>query len=251
MTAELMNRGAEQQTRQEHWQEYQCTDDQWTDAKTALKAIFETISPDSCPNHANFHMHTVHSDGNLTPEALIQQAIEIGLRDLAITDHHSIEGYRQAQRCLEHHALHTDAFALTLPRLWVGTEVNAQLLDIEVHILCYGFDPDDDEMQPYLQGATVMGDRYAAASVISTVHQAGGLAVLAHPNRYRRSPADLIAEASRLGIDGVETYYAYDNPSPWRPSPEPTQVVYELGEAHGLVHTCGTDTHGLNLLTRL
>ena len=224
---------------------------------TVLKTVFGAISPESCPHQANFHMHTVCSDGNLTPDALIQQAIKIGLNDFAITDHHSIAGYRQAKHCLERYGLELSDSGRNVPRqsvaprLWVGVEVNALILDNEVHILCYGFDPNHAEMQPYFQGESATGDRYRAASVISAVHEAGGLAVLAHPNRYRRSPTELIPEASRLGIDGVETYYAYDNPSPWRPSPKPTTLVHQLGEQHGLFHTCGTDTHGLDLLTRL
>lgn len=219
---------------------------------TVLKAVFESITPDSCPRRANFHMHTVHSDGSLTSDELVQQAIAIGLQNFAITDHHSIEGYRRAQHHLDDYAAQVDSVkAYPLPRLWSGVEVNANLVDVEVHILCYGFDPSADAMQPYIQGESVEGDRYQAAAVIESVHDAGGLAVLAHPCRYRRSPAELIPEASQLGMDGVETYYAYDNPSPWRPSPEPTQMVHQLVEHHRLLHTCGTDTHGLDLLKRL
>ncbi|MEB3212990.1 MAG: PHP domain-containing protein [Leptolyngbyaceae bacterium] len=219
-----------------------------------LRAVFKSISPESCPRQANFHMHTVHSDGCLAPDELIQQALEIGLGDFAITDHHSIDGYREAKHCLERHTQQQPAQqgdGAEIPRLWVGVEVNAMLLDAEVHILCYAFDPDSRVMEPYLQGETVAGDRYLASSVIGAAHEAGGLVVLAHPDRYRRSPAELIPEAARLGIDGVETYYAYDNPSPWRPSPKQTAVVHQLGDEHHLLHTCGTDTHGLNLLTRL
>jgi len=80
---------------------------------------------------------------------------------------------------------------------------------------------------------------------------AGGLAVLAHPVRYRRSPEDLIAAAATLGINGVETYYAYDNPSPWRTSPRQTDQVQRLSSTHGLLNTCGSDTHGLSLLQRV
>jgi hypothetical protein len=87
--------------------------------------------------------------------------------------------------------------------------------------------------------------------VIVALHQAGGLAVLAHPERYRRSAAELIPVAAHLGIDGVETYYAYGNPEPWQPSPNQTQKVKQLSATYNLLNTCGTDTHGLNLLRRL
>ncbi|NER51249.1 MAG: PHP domain-containing protein, partial [Symploca sp. SIO1A3] len=63
----------------------------------ALKKVWENIQPDSCPYFYNFHMHTRCSDGQLEPEELIQQAISIGLKGLAITDHHSVAGYFAAQ----------------------------------------------------------------------------------------------------------------------------------------------------------
>ncbi|MGB3496118.1 MAG: PHP domain-containing protein [Elainellaceae cyanobacterium] len=218
-------------------------------AAAQLKHIFQAIAPDHCPALANFHMHTFCSDGQLDPEALVQQAVFLGLRNLAITDHHTINGYRHAHQWLRHHG--ATANTSVLPKLWPGLEVNAGLLDIEVHILCYAFVPDHPALQPYVQGEAATGDDYDAAQVIDAIHQAGGLAVLAHPARYRRSPADLIGAAAAMNLDGVESYYAYDNPEPWRPSPKQTEIVYQLGEQYGLFHTCGTDTHGESLLKRL
>jgi len=45
----------------------------------ALIEVWETLEPKSCPYHYNFHLHTLFSDGRLTPEALIEQAVGIGL----------------------------------------------------------------------------------------------------------------------------------------------------------------------------
>lgn len=218
---------------------------------TALRNVFEQIHADSCPTSFNFHMHTVNSDGQLRPERLMQQAIAIGLQGFAITDHHSVNGYRLVQRWLEQQLEEPLGQAHTLPKLWVGVEVTSRLLDIEVHILGYAFDPEHDSMQPYLQHHAPSGDSAKAERVIRAIHQAGGLTVLAHPVRYKRSPEDLIPQAARLGIDGVETYYAYNNPQPWQPSPEQTRRVQRLSATFNLLNTCGTDTHGLDLLQRL
>ncbi len=189
----------------------------------------------------------------MQPEHVIQQAIDIGLQGLAITDHHSVNGYRKAQRCLENWLWSSfdTPRARTAPMLWTGIEINAELLGADVHILAYAFDPDHDALRPYQHGASVTGEAYRADRVIAAIHAAGGLAVLAHPARYRRSPHELIAEAASLGVDGVETYYAYGSSVPWKPSSVQTAIVRELGETHTLLHTCGTDTHGLNLLQRL
>lgn len=227
----------------------------WSAAQdaAALRSVFATITEASCPKAFNFHIHTVCSDGRLQPEHVIQQAIDIGLQGLAITDHHSVNGYRKAQRCLENWLWSSfdTPRARTAPMLWTGIEINAELLGADVHILAYAFDPDHDALRPYQHGASVTGEAYRADRVIAAIHAAGGLAVLAHPARYRRSPHELIAEAASLGVDGVETYYAYGSSVPWKPSSVQTAIVRELGETHTLLHTCGTDTHGLNLLQRL
>lgn len=215
-----------------------------------LRQVWETIGPDSCPCSYNFHMHTVYSDGQLKPEDLIKQAITIGLKGLAITDHHTIGGYLVAQGWLEY--LHKQSTPVTpYPHLWTGVEITAKLLGTDVHILGYAFDPKHPAIESYLQGEAPRHREAQAAVVIAAIQQAGGLAVLAHPGRYRRPAVELIHAVAHLGIDGVETYYAYANPNPWQPSPMQTQQVKQLSEAYNLLNTCGTDTHGMNLLRRL
>ena len=95
------------------------------------------------------------------------------------------------------------------------------------------------------------GSEYKAVNVIAAIQEAGGFAVLAHPARYRKSHFDLIPAAAEFGIDGVESFYAYNNPKPWRPSPTRSQQIQELAKQYGLYSTCGTDSHGFSLLQRL
>jgi predicted metal-dependent phosphoesterase TrpH len=219
-------------------------------ATSRLRNIFASVDAVSCPHRLNFHLHTVYSDGKMQPVDLIQQAIALRLSDLAITDHHAIAGYYIAKQYLEQ-SISQSNDPHSLPTLWSGIEVNASLIFTEVHILGYGFDPEHEAMQPYLQGKTTAGLDYQAISVIKAMHLAGGIAVLAHPARYRRSPEDLIPAAAALGIDGIETYYGYDNSDPWKPSPRQTEEIRQLSESHGLMHTCGTDSHGLKISKRL
>lgn len=214
-----------------------------------LRSVWETISHVSCPHSFNFHMHTNCSDGKLHPSSLVQQAIAIGLKGFAITDHHSIKGYLQAQQHLA--KLSSEGLEDNIPHLWTGIEITSKLLEVEVHILGYGFDPQHPSLEPYLQGDKPEGRNATAKQVIHSIHQAGGLVVLAHPERYRRSSSQLIPAVAELNIDGVETYYAYNNPLIWQPSPDKTHKVKELAEKYNLYSTCGTDTHGVNLLQRL
>ncbi|MEA5571718.1 PHP domain-containing protein [Calothrix sp. UHCC 0171] len=217
--------------------------------KELLQEVFLGINAQSCPMHFNFHMHTVHSDGRLQPHTLMEQAITFGLTGLAITDHHSISGFQAAQAWLENFRWSNPG--VSTPHLWSGVEINASLLDVEVHILAYAFNIEHSSIKPYIQRRIVTGADYEAANVIAAIHAAGGIAVLAHPARYRKSHFDLIPAAAELGIDGTEAFYAYNNPSPWKPSIRETEQVQILANEYGLYATCGTDTHGLTLLQRL
>lgn len=220
--------------------------------RLALQQVFQTLNARSCPNFYNFHLHTRRSDGQLEPHEVMQQAIDIGLKGLTITDHHTTQGYKDAQQWLDHWKQHYPELANTAPKLWTGVEIDAELLGVKVHILGYAFDPDAACLQPYLQGHTTLGtEAYPAEAVIAAIQEAGGLVVLAHPARYRRPFTELITEAARLGIDGIEVYYAYRHTNPWLPTVEIVNPVKQLTDSYGLLNTCGTDTHGRDILLRI
>ena len=224
-----------------------------------LREVLQSISAQSCPKTYNFHMHTHCSDGQLAPSELMEQAVKLGLRGIAITDHHTIKGYRQARAWMEDWRWHNPSTwrrdrksnAKALPKVWTGVEITSLLADTDVHILGYAFRPTDEAIRPYLVGAAPRGQERNAATVIQAIQAAGGIAILAHPVRYRTDEEILIRAAVRLGIDGVETYYAYDNPKVWRPSPGKTERVAALAEELSLLSSCGTDTHGKVLTKRL
>ncbi len=210
-----------------------------------LEKILATVGPHSCPGQYNFHCHTTCSDGTLTPEELATQATELGLEHLAITDHHSHQAYGLAQQTIEALVRHGHA----VPKLWSGTEINGILHTCLVHILALGYG-DAAPLMCYTQGQAAHGEALGAAAVVAAIHRAGGLAILAHPARYRLDFRVLIREAQRLGFDGVETWYDYDMMPQWQASPWICHQVDQLRQDLGLLATCGTDTHSTDLRGR-
>ena len=211
-----------------------------------LREVLVQVAADSCPGSFNFHCHTVCSDGSLEPIALIEQASALGLTQLAVTDHHSSHAHGPMQAWLEQRRSLGDR----VPTLWSGMEISALLKGCLVHVLALGFEQGHKALQPYNQGDAVVGEPLRAEAVVNAIHRAGGLAVLAHPARYRLSHAVLIEEAARLGFDGGESWYDYDMNPAWTPSPLICESIDRQLANLGLLRTCGTDSHGIDLCGR-
>ncbi len=91
---------------------------------------------------ADLHLHTTASDGKLTPQELVRQAVELKLDVIAITDHDSVGGISPALEV-----------AKSFPQLMVipGVEINTDVPKGEVHILGYFINYRDTEFNHALE----------------------------------------------------------------------------------------------------
>ena len=211
-----------------------------------LRPVLEQVHAGSCPGTLNFHCHTIHSDGSLRPEQLGRQALSLGLEHLAVTDHHSTAAFAPLQQWFEQQAEAGEA----VPVLWSGVEISCLLESCLVHVLALGFEAGHPALEPYRQGQAPVGEELRASTVVQRIHEAGGLALLAHPGRYRLSFQRLIPAAAALGFDGAEAYYDYAMQPRWQPTPVVCDAIARLLDDHALLRSCGTDTHGLELSGR-
>ncbi|MBM5788433.1 MAG: PHP domain-containing protein [Cyanobacteria bacterium M_DeepCast_200m_mx_001] len=211
-----------------------------------LRAVLEQVHPGSCPTDLNFHCHTTCSDGSLQPYQLGQQAQAIGLQHLAVTDHHSVAAHAPLAAWFEAERQR----GATVPTLWSGMEISCLLEGCLVHVLALGFDLGHPALEPYRQGQAAVGEALQADEVRRRIQDADGLALLAHPGRYRLPFSRLIDAAQRLGFDGAEAYYDYGMQARWAPTPHVCEAIAEQLGRHGLLRSCGTDTHGLELRGR-
>ena len=212
----------------------------------SLIPILQSVGPDSCPGSLNFHCHTQCSDGSLEPLALIEQAQTLGLAHLAVTDHHSTAAFLPMQQWIETQR----QLGKSVPKLWTGMEISCLLKGCLVHVLALGFDLGHRALHIYNQGDAVVGEPLRADAVVKAIHAAGGLAILAHPARYRLGHAVLIEAATAIGIDGGEAWYDYDMQAQWQATPMVCDSIDLQLKNLGLLRTCGTDTHGHDLKGR-
>lgn len=80
------------------------------------------------------------------------------------------------------------------------------------------------------------GDRPTAEETIAIIHEAGGLAVLAHPHLIQDDA--FIERLLQLPFDGLEAYYCRF------PAPE-NEKWLKIAEAKNLIPTGGSDFHGI------
>ena len=121
----------------------------------------------------DLHCHSYYSDGILSPEALIQKAVQNHVRCLSLTDHDTIEGYEELSKS----ALNTSI------KLIMGIELSTRWKKHDIHILGYGIQPNpelEDIIQRQQQSRTDRAEQIGAAllvtGVVDAYHKASEIA---------------------------------------------------------------------------
>lgn len=90
---------------------------------------------------ADLHIHTLHSDGRMTPKEVIEWAVEKNLSMISITDHDTYEGYFEAKEAAE------DTDIECIPGVEITTNFNGR----ECHLLAYNFETDTNYLEKFLK----------------------------------------------------------------------------------------------------
>ncbi|MFC4598832.1 PHP domain-containing protein [Cohnella hongkongensis] len=84
-------------------------------------------------SRADLHTHTTASDGMFAPAVNVRMAKEAGLAAVAITDHDTVAGVREAMEAGLEHGI------VVVPGVELGTVTDGQ----DIHVLGYGFALED------------------------------------------------------------------------------------------------------------
>ena len=247
----------------------------------------------------DLHCHTTASDGGLEPSALCQRAVAQGVDLLAITDHDTVRGYRDAAAWLA-----TQDLALQLVPaaeyscVWRNTSVHVVGLGIDVehpatlaasayfdtarreravligarlaklgvegalegalalagdsqigrpyfarYLVEQGVVRSEDEAFERYLGAGKAGDVRVLwpelATVVEWINAAGGVAVLAHPAKYRLTATRLralVADFAASGGAALEVVVG-------RQVLDTTRFMAQLCRQHDLAASVGSDFH--------
>lgn len=243
---------------------------------------------------ADLHCHSFFSDGTLSPEELVNAALDLGLSGLSITDHDTTGAYPEVLKIAKEKNL----------SIITGVEFSATLEGCSVHILSYSFPESHpailglcekhhsrrtlrnrlileelsklkmpiSEMEltaasknsktvgrPHIalammqkgyvsdiqeafkkyigdgKKAFVPGRTISVEETLSAIHEAKGLAVIAHPHLLKNQ--EIFKKLLKLPFDGMECFYSQ--------FPLAEQKKWEkIALDHGLMISGGSDFHG-------
>ena len=103
--------------------------------------------------------------------------------------------------------------------------------------LCGSLDEAFERFLKVNRPAWVPKSKMSALEAISLIHQAGGVAVMAHPGLNRTD--DIIPDLAHAGLDGIECFHS-------RHSTAVSNHYLQIADKFGLLVTGGSDCHGMN-----
>lgn len=202
-----------------------------------LRELLNSFTEDDFKNNkVNLHIHTTCSDGLGNYEQILNSAKEQDYKLIAITDHNTVEAHKNIQ----------DDILLT------GIEFDCWCGYVFIHLLAYGIDINHPDIYQFLAKSKkdteeVIPRLFARRNVkklIQAIHNAGGIAVLAHPACcWAISLEGLVKRLMKYGLDGIEVYYPYPNFRKFAKF-HSAEKVYKIAEKYPeLIKTGGTDFH--------
>ena len=103
-------------------------------------------------HYADMHIHSIYSDGTLTPAEIVRIAKNNGVGLISVCDHNAIQG------TIETEALAKEAGIACIR----GVEIDAIFENMDVHILCYGADFENPVLDSCIRRTRALLDEMSA-----------------------------------------------------------------------------------------
>ncbi|PWL80548.1 hypothetical protein DBY21_01365 [Candidatus Gastranaerophilales bacterium] len=186
----------------------------------------------------NLHVHTDYSDGEGDFDELVRQAEAKNYKYIAITDHNTMNGY-------------TERNSAASPVLIPGVEFDVWCGHVFMHLLAYGVDKDNTELKEFFAKNKAETEwnvirlipKRNLRKLIKAIHNAGGIAVWAHPACCWCFSMDRMAKKLiSMGLDGIEVHYPYPRFRRFVKFHR-AGTAKKIAEKYNLIKTGGTDCH--------
>ena len=206
-----------------------------------IRELIKSFDPIEYFDYVNLHIHSKFSDGKAEFEDIIQQAKELGYKKIAICDHNTVEGHKLYQDEVLIPAVEFDC--------WCGY--------VFLHLLAYGIDVNNPVLDEFMAKSKSETEAdivriFAKRDIkrfINAIHEAGGIAVLAHPACCWALNLDkFVGKLVSYGLDGIEVHYPYRRHRAIIRFASLRQIK-DIAEKYNLIVTGGTDCHTRNIMS--
>lgn len=193
-------------------------------------------------NRVNLHIHTTFSDGEAEAESIVRQAKELGYKKISIADHNTLDAYLNTGILQDKIVMSAVEFDV-----WCGY--------VFMHLLGYGVDVNNLELQSFCAKSkretewdiVRIFSKRDIKKLIKAIHNAGGIAVLAHPACcWALNMESFVKKLVSYGLDGLEVYYPYKRHRGIIKF-HLAGTIEKLADKYKLIKTGGTDLHGKSL----
>ncbi|MFH0832706.1 MAG: CehA/McbA family metallohydrolase [Candidatus Aenigmatarchaeota archaeon] len=157
----------------------------------------------------DLHTHSRYSDGINTPEEIVRYAKAIGLDGIAVTDHDSVKGLKEAEKIAK------EVKIMLVPGVEITTHAG-DILALNVSEVFHG----------------------SPLEIIDKIHSAGGIAILAHPFIGLTHDSLINSKEALKKIDAIEIFNAFT------PLEYNIQAM-EFANRFGIAGVAGSDAHFL------
>lgn len=198
-------------------------------------------------NKGDFHIHSTASDGDLSPSEIILAAKKGGIDTIAITDHNTTNGIKEAAYAGKQYGVSV------IPAIELSTRYNNE----SIHLLGYFknilyTDCIFEELIKLLKAHKIKkardilrsfitiepsGDYLSVYEGLYLLRTFGASVVLAHPMRISQKHLNEILE---IPFDGIEAKYC-------RTSYNDTSYFINIASVHFSFYTGGSDFHTNNI----
>lgn len=216
-------------------------DEKNEEEKQDIRELIKSFDPIEYFDYVNLHIHSKFSDGKAEFEDIIQQAKELGYKKIAICDHNTVEGHKLYQDEVLIPAVEFDC--------WCGY--------VFLHLLAYGIDVNNPVLDEFMAKSKSETEAdivriFAKRDIkrlINAIHEAGGIAVLAHPACcWALSLDKFVGKLVSYGLDGIEVHYPYRRHRAIIRFASLRQIK-DIAEKYKLIITGGTDCHTRNIMS--
>ena len=207
--------------------------------KNIKEIISSFTKSDFSEQKVNLHIHTTFSDGKADALDIVERAKKLGYKKIAIADHNTLGAYLQTEVLREEIIIPAIEFDV-----WCGY--------VFMHLLAYGIDVNNKELQSFCAKSKretewdivrIFSSR-DIKKLIRAIHDAGGIAVLAHPACcWAISMDKFVQKLISYGLDGLEVYYPYKRHRGIIKF-HTAASIEKLADKYNLIKTGGTDFHG-------